>query len=247
MAVCTLSTLKAGKETFLAFTQRAVFATLGGGDDPLDAWIRQAEGCRTSKEKGDHFEALCVAYLRHPQGGGRRGIAAAWALADLPEEVRAAVGLPKRDFGIDIVARDGAGGFHAVQAKFKGRTNFRPSKFRRRLLVTWTELATFYALARRGPYVAHWVMTTANGITRPGGRCAQDRSVCYRGLKAMPRAFWYDVAEMRGRTCADALGASPVPPTPAGLRALRIARFDQKTQEPAELANSDPIWAELGL
>ena len=161
----TLSTPRKA-EPFLALTQRAVFGTVGGGADPFDAWIRQVEQCATSKQKGDHFEELCVAYLLYPAGGG---MVQAWTLSEMPEAVRLALGLPKRDFGIDIVAMDARGKFHAVQAKFKGRSNFRPSRYRRALRVTWTELSTFYALARRGPYETHWVMTTADGVSRAGG------------------------------------------------------------------------------
>ena len=59
---------------FLTPTRRAVFSCQGKPTvAPLDAWIRQVGGCATTKEKGDHFEELCVAYLLHPRCGGAPG------------------------------------------------------------------------------------------------------------------------------------------------------------------------------
>jgi predicted helicase len=245
----TLANMRA-PEPFLTLTQRAVFSCQGKPTvAPLDAWIRQVEGCATTKEKGDHFEELCVAYLLHPRGGGRAGIVQAWTLSDLPEPVRAALGLPKRDYGIDIVALDARGKFHAVQAKFKGRSGFRPSRYRRALQVTWKELSTFYALARRGPYDTHWVITTADSVSRAGGVCEQDRSVCYRGLKAMPQEFWNDLAQMHGNRLTDEAPAAA--PTPEEVRAIRLARFAPAAAGPpkkdGEAVDYDAIWEELGF
>lgn len=221
-------------------TQGAVFAALGkAGVAPLDEWIRAVEKCATTKAKGDHFEALCVAYLLDARGGK---MTAAWTLPTLPVELRAELGLPKKDYGIDIIARDAGGRYHAVQAKFKGRSNFRPNRYQLALRVNWTELATFYALAARGPYAAHWVITTADGVTRPGGVGEKDRSVCYRGLKTLPAKFWHELAQMEGRK----LGGKDETPDSEDLRARRLARFEPPS-EPLDLDDLiETILGEMG-
>lgn len=236
-AIHTLPNMRT-PEPFLALTRRAVFSCQGKPTvAPLDAWIRQVEECATTKEKGDHFEKLCVAYLLHPDGGK---MAQAWTLATLPEQIRTTLGLPKRDYGIDIIAQDARGGFHAVQAKFKGVSNFRPNQYQHAPQVTWKEVSTFYALARRGPYKAHWVITTAEKVIRAGGVCVQDRSVCYQRLQAMPQEFWNDLAQMRGNRLADGPAAPAAKPTLEEVRAIRLARFAPRA-EPEEPKNDGEL------
>jgi hypothetical protein len=251
-------------EPFLALTQRAVFTSIRSQTCPLDAWIAEVERCATSKEKGDHFEALCVEYLLHPDGAR---MVQAWTLPNLPVSIRQLLALPKRDFGIDIVSVDAGGKYHAVQSKFKGRSRRR----RGHLRVSWTELSTFLALARLGEYVAHWVMTTADGVCRPGGRSSQDRSVCYKKLKTLPASFWRSVARMESRTLvggdaggggaiagggasaagggaagaaggggADTAGAGAVAPLPtvAELRMLRISKYSLPTASDGSTASN---------
>jgi len=258
-------------EPFLDIVRRAVFNSLADGADPLDVWIREVEQCPTTKHKGDHFEKLCVAYLTYPAGGG---MAQAWTLSNTPTQIRKALQLPKRDIGIDIVAADFAGKFHAVQAKFKSRSTHRPGPYRRVLQVSWTELSTFYALAQRGPYETHLVMTTAERVSRVAGVRGKDRSVCYQKLKALPREFWLDLAQMEGVRLGEneltksaptpavvpsktAPSVKPKPaqiptkrlPTPEELRALRLARFanDKEIVPPSEGDEFDALLSELGL
>lgn len=212
------------RETPLEFVQRAVFRSLReGASSPLDVWIRQVEFCKTTKEKGDRFEDLCVAYLLHREGGR---MAAAWRLADVPAALRDELDLSAADYGIDIVAVDAAGKYHAAQAKFKGRTGFRPTQYRRTLKVTWRELSTFYALAHLGPYVKHWVLTTADGVSRRGRVKGQPHEkacgVSYQGLKALSSDFWMELAQMHGNQVALAPAR---PPSTQEMRALRLARF----------------------
>jgi hypothetical protein len=220
----TLSGMKARNESFPEFTRRVVFASAGKEANMLYAWISQVELCNTAKEKGDLFEDLCVCYLLHPRKDGGAGMRAAWRLPSLPDRIRGQLLLPKRDYGIDIVAVDGAGNFHAVQAKFKGRSSFRPNKYRSSLKVAWREISTFLALARRGNYLKHWVVTTADGVTRAGGATAQDASVCYRSLRRLPASFWQAISGMKGQRLSDT-GNPLEHKAPERLRQLRGEYF----------------------
>lgn len=247
MAAATLDTVRKGSgESFLDFTRRAVYRALAAGENTLDVWIRQVNDCSSSKEKGDLFETLCAKYLVHPSGGK---FDRAWLLGDLPEDIRAELSLPRQDYGIDLIARDHRGKYHAVQAKFRGRqaAGKKTRYSNGQITVPWAELSTFYSLALRGPYDTHWVMTTADGVSRRGGRQATDRSVCYLRLRALPQSFWEDVAQMSG----EKLGGGGVPDS-SELRARRLAKFGAPDEGAAEtgtapIPDTDELWDELGL
>lgn len=132
---------------------------------------------RATRAVGDAWEAFCCAFLNE------RGYEAR-VLADAPDEWLAAVGLSRRDVGIDIVSRDASGRWCAVQCKF-----------RRRGRVSWRELATFEALcARTGPWHRHIVMTNQSGVRREGDARPQDSTYARGAFEAMPRHEWERLA-----------------------------------------------------
>lgn len=214
-------------KTFEETVREATFHSLGKDESPYHRWVEIVERAPTTKEKGDHFEKLCEAYMRHPKGGNMADV---WLLSDVPADVRTTLDLRTRDVGIDLVARDHHGGLHAIQAKFLSRTTFRPNQYRRSLRVPWRQLSTFYALAARGPYVKHWVITTGDGVARQGRATAKDKSVCNGTLKNLDRSFWVELADMRGNTLnGESQTDTPTPSVPvsqAEMRAARLARFD---------------------
>lgn len=69
------------------------------------------------RDRGTAFEKIVVAYLKN-EPTYKQKFSDVWMLSDVPEEY----GIPKKDLGVDIVARDYAGNLTAVQAKYyKGK------------------------------------------------------------------------------------------------------------------------------
>lgn len=127
-----------------------------------------------------------------------------WLLHELPDDIRSKLGLGKKDMGIDLIALDRKGNWHAIQAKFKGRRNAykRYGKYKHVPQVTWKEISTFDTLCRRtGPYIRHWVITTGDRVRRVGRKQKTDRSVCYKSLcNLVETGFWRDLCDMKGYT-----------------------------------------------
>jgi hypothetical protein len=183
--------------------------------------------CATNKARGDVFECLCAEWMRVRH---RPTCTDVWRLADVPADVLTALKLKRQDMGIDLVARDAAGRFYAVQAKYRKKARVGRTR------ITWKGVATFLALcATSGPWARHVVVTTADYVRWGArGRSAQERVVAAGTWSSLPREFWYAVAGFRGRTVADGgasteaeiteTGALPPPDSDAG-RALRLARF----------------------
>ncbi|NMV49677.1 DEAD/DEAH box helicase [Lactobacillus reuteri] len=69
------------------------------------------------RDRGTAFEKMVVAYLKN-EPTYKQKFSDVWMLSDVPEKY----GIPKKDLGVDIVARDYAGNLTAVQAKYyKGK------------------------------------------------------------------------------------------------------------------------------
>ena len=89
------------------------------------------------KGKGDLFELLTKHYLLlNPTYN--TNLSDVWLLDEVPEKLRATLQLPQRDQGIDLIARTKAGGFWAIQCKY--RTG-------KEIALTWREISTFIGLA----------------------------------------------------------------------------------------------------
>ena len=90
----------------------------------------------SDKEKGDAFELLVVSALGlHPFYATK--LEKVWLHSAVPFEVREHLGIPFKDYGIDIVALTFEGDYWAVQAKYRGE---------RDASLTHDELATFMSL-----------------------------------------------------------------------------------------------------
>ncbi len=248
---------------FLDLTRRATFKTIGSKDTKatLDAWIQMVEDeSRTTKQSGDLFEELCVYYFLYC-----KNMAKVWTLTNVPVEVRTLLGLHRADYGIDVIAKDQKGGYHAIQAKFRGRRNKGRNRYNRRITVSWKSLTTFIALANRtGPYTLHWVFTCADGVSNRGGkRDKKDRSVCYRTLCSLPKEFWLKTAQMHGQKLNNVEvenkpgdpKLSPGDPK-LSLEELREKRLTRLFPKPAQknvetkdivIEDDDPLWEELGI
>lgn len=84
----------------------------------FDQLVGQIDGnLDKQRDRGTAFEKMVVAYLKN-EPAYKQKFSDVWMLNEVPEEY----GIPKRDLGVDIVARDYAGNLTAVQAKYyKGK------------------------------------------------------------------------------------------------------------------------------
>lgn len=84
----------------------------------FDQLVKQIDGnLDKQRDRGTAFEKMVVAYLKN-EPAYKQKFPDVWMLNEVPEKY----GIPKRDLGVDIVARDYAGNLTAVQAKYyKGK------------------------------------------------------------------------------------------------------------------------------
>jgi Restriction endonuclease len=137
----------------------------------------------TKQEKGQWWEHFCLMYLKAKKYGE------VWLLGDLPKDQLEGLGLTRRDNGIDIIVEH-ENGYFAVQAKWRSN----PHK-KSRIQLTWTKLATFFALASRtGPYLKHIVMTNCHSIKRNGNKWKMDQTIARAGFEGCSREFWQQMA-----------------------------------------------------
>jgi hypothetical protein len=137
----------------------------------------------TKQEKGQWWEHFCLMYLKAKKYG------ACFLLGDLPEDTLEGLGLTRRDNGIDIIVEH-ENGYFAVQAKWRSN----PHK-KSRIQLTWTKLATFFALASRtGPFLKHIVMTNCHSIKRNGNKWKMDQTIARAGFEGCSREFWQQMA-----------------------------------------------------
>src|SRR5205823_12771331 len=90
----------------------------------------------TNKEKGDIFEILSY-YLFRLSPILNTDLQNIWLYANVPEEIRDELLLPKKDKGIDLLIKRN-GRYQALQCKW--RQNYQT-------IVPWKELSTFYGLS----------------------------------------------------------------------------------------------------
>ena len=133
-----------------------------------DVLVRRLAGTASAHRR---FEQFCALWL----------FRAGWVcdvrpIGGLTEVERAALLLPKRDVGIDLVGRTHSGGAVAVQCKFRSASD---------TPVRWREIATFHSLCMRtGPWESQVLFTTAERVVVPGRVCPQERFVTRRDLNA---------------------------------------------------------------
>ena len=185
---------------------------------------------RSRKRIGDVFEEFCKLYLQTDPN-----MANVWLLDEVPQEVLDHLHLSRRDMGIDLIAQDVDGHYHAIQAKFRRRPTSK------KIGLPWRELSTFYALcARSGPFRRHVVITTADYVRRAGRRSTpQDRTIAFGTLRNITSFRWMAML----RTTEEEQERPPAPPPAAAfeepsreeLRARRLNHFlrAQNTAAPA--------------
>ena len=114
-------------------------------------------------------------------------------LADVPPELKQKLGLAKVDLGIDLVAV-GPKGYYCIQAKYR---KFNQKK---KTVLGWKTLSTFYALAQRtGPWQKHIVITNADYIRHAGKKTETDWSICIGTLRGIKRHQWEQMVGNEGK------------------------------------------------
>lgn len=93
----------------------------------------------TELERGDAFERFVHAYLLLNREFALTDV---WPISETPRRVLNKLGLPRRDVGVDFIARRRDGALWAVQAKFRID----------RSTVTWGDLSTFAGASQRAAY-----------------------------------------------------------------------------------------------
>jgi superfamily II DNA or RNA helicase len=88
------------------------------------------------KDRGDAFERLAQVYLQ-TEPEYQTKLKNVWLLDEVPAGVRNEIGLPRKDIGIDLIARDINGAHWAIQCKFRANNED---------AVSWDDVSTFNAL-----------------------------------------------------------------------------------------------------
>ncbi len=144
-------------------------------DRPVHS-LQEMRDNRSTKMKGDLFEAFCVLYLQ------RKGYTV-WLLKETPADILDHIGLGTFDVGIDLIARKN-GRFSAVQCKFKRpRPGFVKGTWLPYNCVNWKEVSTFFSLCHRTQEKAQWqhhiVMTNCKYVRRMGNATPYDKTFAY--------------------------------------------------------------------
>lgn len=156
---------------------------------------------RSTKQKGDLFEAFCLLYLKAtlPASG-------VYLLKDVPEAMRGSLSLPKQDLGIDIVIVSVEGKATAVQCKYRNC----PSTLRKRY-VKYDELSTFIGTcARTGPWTTHVVMTNCYGVSWKGFKRSNDKTIARKIFTTTGLGVWTSMAGFAGYSMISKEGMSAV-------------------------------------
>jgi hypothetical protein len=177
--------------------------------------LKEIKDKLNTKVRGDVFEHFAIKYLTHAYAvkfdSSRNAVSEEaglstrsdkfsdiWLLCDVPADILEKLQLKRYDQGIDIICRDTAGRFYAVQAKYRKR-NLQKAK----IAIGWRELSTFYALTTRsGPYVRHIIITNADYVRHVGRKNAKDQSICYRTLCNTTKEKWQLMSGIKGQ-CID--------------------------------------------
>ena len=138
--------------------------------------ITEMKNVRKTKTKGDLWECFCKLYLKNVKKYDE-----VWLLSELPDHLYEELSLAQRDYGIDIIAKNGDK-YTAIQCKFKKpRPGLVPGTWIPYNCVNWKELSTFYALCARtnnGKWQHQIVMTNTKYVRHMGKKTFKDRSYC---------------------------------------------------------------------
>jgi len=114
---------------------------------------------KTTKQRGDAFERLTQLYLQTDPEYVTK-LKSVWLLEQVPVKIRQHLNLPKADEGIDLIAKTHAGGYWAVQSKYRANKS---SRLTRTDLATFSQLAFGYCMDIEFGLVAH---TSLKGIRK---------------------------------------------------------------------------------
>lgn len=152
---------------------------------------------QSRKRIGDIWELFCKYYLLIV-----KKVPNVWLLSELPTDIAKSLDLSKTDWGIDLVARNKNGKYIAIQAKYRRSLTGARNKiaignsFKRRDVICWRELSTFYSLClRTGPWYKYLVMTNVKSVRRQGKRQEEDLSICQGSFRKITYANWYDISQ----------------------------------------------------
>lgn len=173
------------------------------------------------KIRGDIFEEFCAVYLKEVMGYQE-----VWLQKEIPDELLQELKMPKRDMGIDIIARNN-GQWFAIQCKYK--TPYADGK---RSYVTWAALSTFYALClRTGPWEKYIVMTNCNHTRHQGQKGPKDLSICLGSFRATSSEDWFKMCKIEGTQMSQSISINELKQKPSSdltreeIRALRLAHY----------------------
>lgn len=138
---------------------------------------------------GRTWELFCKDWLLAQRNS--KGVPLYVAVHDAVDK-KGELGLGKQDIGIDLVAEARIGNktvYHAIQCKW-----------RKKGLVTWTQLSTFLALcSRTGPWVCHRVMTNSTGVNWKKMKGDKDRCTARGTFAATDRLTWMATAGVQSQ------------------------------------------------
>ena len=139
------------------------------------------------KIRGDIFEEFCVLYLKYIKSYDN-----VMLLKEVPGELLEKLSIKRRDMGIDIIVEHN-NNYYAVQCKYK------KNKTKRKNIVSWKALSTFYALClRSGPWAKYIVMTNCDYAKHEGKKSEKDLSLCLKTFQNIDKDNWLKMCNLNG-------------------------------------------------
>lgn len=139
------------------------------------------------KIRGDIFEEFCVLYLKYIKSYDN-----VMLLKEVPSELLEKLSIKRRDMGIDLIVEHN-NNYYAVQCKYK------KNKTKRKNIVSWKALSTFYALClRSGPWTKYIVMTNCDYAKHEGTKSEKDLSLCLKTFQNIDKDNWLKMCNLNG-------------------------------------------------
>ena len=174
------------------------------------------------KLRGDIFEDFSVLYLKYVKGYEN-----VMLLKDVPKELLEKLGIKRRDVGIDIIIEHN-GAYYAVQCKYKKHIS------KKKNILTWKSLSTFYALClRSGPWTKYIVMTNCEYARHEGKKSEKDLSLCLKTFQNINKDDWLKMCDTEGIKVSDVLESNEflIDSEKAPELSLREKRLKYYTQD----------------
>ena len=141
------------------------------------------------KIRGDIFELFSLLYLKYIKNYENPML-----LKDVPKEMLEKLSIKKRDMGIDIIVHH-KDSYYAVQCKYKKHIS------KKKNIVTWKALSTFYALClRSGPWEKYIVMTNCDYAKHEGKKSEKDMSLCIGTFRNIDKDNWLKMCNLHGNS-----------------------------------------------